>query len=210
MNLDEYIEDKGFKPLTDKEIERGKANLKVYGTQQDMPWSTIFTRIAAGQPIEELAHSYGHGRKIALFAKLEGVTVEPILEDTIKQAVDHRATMNAIAEQSPEVAATMMEMMNEIAPTFQQKVAVFLDKAVDVATEKLESKFIEASDIDVLVRAVQRATDTTGHTERFSTSNNGASLSVQVTGYDVVLDYQPPNHQEVINAIDAEIADDNS
>ena len=200
MNLTEYIEHKGFKPLTQKEIEKGKANLKVYGTQQDMPWSTIFTRISAGQPLEEIAYSYGHGRKIALFAQLEGVTVEPILEDTIAKAVDHRETMNAIANQSPEVAATMMEMMNEIAPTFQQKVAVFLDKAVDVATEKLNSKYIEPSDVDVLVRAVQRATDTTGHTARFS-STSDTTVNMQVTGFDVVLDYVAPNHQEVLEAV---------
>jgi len=200
MNLDEYIEHKGFKKLSPKEIEHGKAGLKIYGTQQDMPWSTIFTRIAAGQPLEELAHMYGHGRKIALFAKLEGVTIEPILEDTITKAVDHRQTMAAIAEQSPEVATTMMEMMNEIAPTFQQKVAVCLDKAIDVITEKLDGKYLEASDIDVLVRAVQRATDTTGHTARHASTTN-VGVNVQVTEFDVVLDYKPQDPTEVLEAI---------
>jgi len=207
MNLDEYIEHKGFKKLSAKEIEHGKGGLKIYGTQQDMPWSTIFTRISAGQPLEELAHMYGHGRKIALFARLEGITVEPILEDTITKAVDHRQTMAAIGEQSPEVAATMMEMMNEIAPTFQQKVVVFLDKVVDVATEKLEGKFLEASDIDVLVRAVQRATDTTGHTARHASAVN-VGVNVQVTEFDVVLDYKPQDPNEVLEAVVMDPNDD--
>lgn len=202
--LEQYIEENGFKPLTKKEIERGKSALMVYGTQQPMPWSTIFTRIAAGQPISELAYMYGHKRKLALFAQLEGVTEEPILKDLIDNTVSDRKAIAAIGNADPQVAATMMEMMNEIAPNFQEKVSAFLDKAVDVATDKLNGKFIEASDIDVLVRAVQRATDTTGHTQRHA-SAQAINTNVQVTGFDVVLDYQPPNHEHEVEVIEAQI-----
>jgi len=197
MTLDEFIEYKQFKPLTEKEIANGKSKLRIYGTNEPMPWSTIYTRIAAGQDMEEIAHMYGHARKIALFAKLEGITEQPPLKEIVEDEVRQRKTLQTIANKSPEAAETLMQMVNEIAPSFQEEVAMFANEVVIKARTKLKEQFLEATDILALTKAVQTVTDTTGHTQRFASANNTTNNThIQVAGFtfdDVAL---PPQERE--------------
>ena len=192
MTLDEYIEHKEYKPLTEKEISNGKSRLRIYGTNEPMPWSTIYTRIAAGQPMEEITSIYGHARKISLFAQLEGISHQPKLEEIVQTEVQQRQTLQAVANQSEEAAQTLMMMVNEIAPTFQQEVAEFANEVVVKARTKLKEPFLEATDILALTKAVQTVTDTTGHTQRFASQGNTTNNTmIQVEGFDFQLDNAP-------------------
>jgi hypothetical protein len=206
MTIDEYIAARKCKPLTPKELSRGKNYLRIFGTKDPMPWNTIFTRLAAGQSMEDIAKMYGHGRKIALWAKEENVQVDPTLNTAVAEEIEHRKRMTTIANDDPATATTIMEMVNEIAPDFTQKVAMFASKVVDVATKKLEDKFLEASDMQALTKAVQTATDTTGHTARHAASANITASNIQVEGFSFVLDAPPPKDDTPIEAeaIDAE------
>lgn len=205
MTIDEYISAKKLKPLTAKELEQGKNNLKIYGTSDPIPWSTVFTRLAAGQPMEEVAHQYGHGRKIALWAQQEGVEVQPLLADTVEEEVAHRKRVQAITNASPEVAGTLMEMVNEIAPDFQTNVAVFADKVVTKSIAMLDQKFLESSDIVNLTKAVQTSTDTVGVTQRHAAASSQTANNFKIEGFRFVLDAPPP--EEALEAVVEESID---
>ena len=207
MTLDEYITERNYKPLTPKEIANGKSKLRIYGTNEPMPWSTIYTRIAAGQPMEEITSIYGHARKISLFAQLEGISHQPQLEDIVQNEVQQRKQIQAIANQSEEAAQTLMMMVNEIAPSFQEEVALFSNEVVQKARRKLKEQFLEATDILALTKAVQTVTDTTGHTQRFANAANTTNnTNIQVAGFtfdDVAL--PPDQREQPTQHIEAEI-----
>lgn len=205
MTIEEYIEHKKLKPLTPKELSQGKNSLKIYGTSEPMPWSTIYTRLAAGQPMEEIATMYGHGRKIALWAVQDGVTVQPVLTETIEEEVAHRERVQTIANADPDVANVLMQMVNEVAPDFQQKVATFASKVVDKSIGMLDQKFLESSDIVNLTKAVQTSTDTVGVTQRHANAASITNNSVKVQGFDFVLD--APTEPTAIEAVIEELPD---
>ena len=207
MTIDEYIEHNKLKPLSEKEKQKGKSNLCIFGTKEPMPWQTIFTRLQAGQSMLDIAKMYGHGRKIALWAKEEGVQIEPTLNQIVGEEIEHRKRMTAVANFDQNTATTIMEMVNEIAPDFTQKVAMFSSEVVDVAREKLTEKFLEASDLEALTRAVQRATDITGHTQRHASQTNIANANIQVQGFEFVLDTPPATLEEAIDVVDEETND---
>jgi len=207
MTLDEYIEHKGFKPLTEKEIANGKSKLRIYGTNEPMPWTTIYTRIASGQPIEEVVAQYGHARKITLFAQLEGITPQPELEEIVQEEAAVRKRVQAVANQNPEAAQTLMDRVNEIAPDFATNVAMFADEVVTKARTKLKEQFIEATDILALTKAVQTVTDSTGHTTRHASQASNTNVQIQVAGFTFDEVDLPPEQraiaeQEVADAID--------
>lgn len=202
--LEEFIEKKGYKPLTEKEISKGKDALCIYGTKTPMPWSTIFTRIESGQDIEEIGKQYGHARKIALFAQLHGVTADPQLEEFVTTEARQREQIQEIAnEHGVEKAVTLLQRVNEIAPDFEKKVAMFADKMVKKAIDKLDEKYIEASDMVNLAKAVQTTTDTVGVTQRHASATQINTGDIKVTGFDFVLGAPPPQAQ----VTDADVVD---
>ena len=188
MTIEEYIIERKCKPLSKKELSQGKSQLKIYGTAEPMPWSTIYTRLAAGQGMDEIAHMYGHGRKIALWAQQDNVMVQPLLEQTVEKEIEHRERLQAITNADPEVASTIMEMVNEIAPDFTTKVAQFADKVVSKSLAKLDDKYLEAADIVSLVKAVQGTTDIVGHTQRHANATQITNNSNKIVGFGVILD----------------------
>jgi len=191
MTIKEFIEHNNIKPLSAKELAKGKSHLKIYGTQDPMPWDTIYTRLAAGQDMSEIAKMYGHKRQIALWAQQEGVQVQQPLVDLLEQEVTHRKTITAIADKSPDAANTLMEMVNEIAPDYTQNVAMFSSELVDVARTKLKSQFIEANDLLALAKAVQTVTDSTGHTIRHASAAAHTTNHIAVTGFSFLPDVAP-------------------
>ncbi len=211
MTIEEYITHRKCKPLTDKELQQGKNSLKIYGTSEPVPWATVYTRLAAGQPMEELASMYGHGRKIALWAQQDGVTIQPLLEETVEAEVEHRERLQAITNASPEVATTLMEMVNEIAPDFQSKVAQFASKVVDKSISMLDQKFLESSDIVNLTKAVQTSTDTVGVTQRHASAANVNTNNFAIEGFEFVLDSPPtpPTSTPLDDAIDVVVDNTN-
>ncbi len=201
--IDRYIELKKYKPLTEKEISKGKESLRIYGTQDPMPWSTIFTRLASGQPIEELAYQYGHGRKLTLFAKLNNVQLDKELSDIVTQETNTRNKIVKIANDDPNTAITLLQRVNEECPDFQSNVALFADKLLQRAITKLDDKYIEASDMEKLANAVQKSTDIVGVTQRHASAVNIANTNnIAVSGFDFVLDPPPTT------TIDAEVTTD--
>jgi hypothetical protein len=193
--LDEYILLNNFKPLTDKEIEKGKANIKIYGTLEPMPWATIYTRLSAGQPIEEIVKMYGHKRQIALWAQLEGIAPQQPLVDIVEQEVAHRKQISALANVNPDAATTLMMMVNEIAPDFTQKVALFSEEVVDKSRKLLKGKFVEATDILNLAKAVQTVTDSVGVTTRHASAVSMNNTKINVTGFAFIPDIKPEEVQ---------------
>jgi len=183
MTLDEFIVHKGFKPLTEKEISNGKSKLRIYGTNEPMPWTTIYTRIASGQDIEEVVRQYGHARKLTLFAQLEGIGPQPELEEIVEEEAQLRKRVQAVANKNPEAAQTLMDRVNEIAPDFSTNVAMFADEVVTKARKKLTEQFIEATDILALTKAVQTVTDSTGHTTRHASQASTTNVQIQVAGF---------------------------
>jgi hypothetical protein len=202
MTIEEYIEAKKCKPLTEKELQQGKNNLKIYGTSEPMPWSTIYTRLAAGQPMDEIAKMYGHGRKIALWAQQDGVAVQPVLTETVEEEIKHRKRVDALTAANPEVAGTLMEMVNEIAPDLQTKVVQFADKVVQKSIDLLDNQYLESSDIVNVTKAVQTATDTVGVTQRHAAAAKVTNNNIKVQGFDFVLDAPPEEPEAIEGEID--------
>lgn len=196
MTLDEFIADRGFKPLTEKEISNGKSKLRIYGTNEPMPWTTIYTRIASGQPIEEIVQQYGHARKLTLFAQLEGIAPQPELENIVQDEIDNRKRIQAVANSSEEAARTLMDRVNEVAPDFATNVACFADEVVTKARSKLKDTFIESTDILALTKAVQTVTDSTGHTTRHASQTTNANVHIQVAGFTFDEIDLPPEQRE--------------
>ena len=208
MNLDEYIEKKNFKPLSDKEIAHGKNHLRIYGTKDPMPWQVIFTRIESGQDIEEIGKQYGHARKIALFAQLNGVSVKPDLQEFVQKEAEQREQIQHIAnEHGVDTATTLLQRVNEVAPDFQQSVATFADKLVRKAITKLDDKFLEAADMLSMAKAVQTTTDTVGVTQRHASASVINTGDIKVQGFDFVLDLPPPADTPPTDIIEGEIDD---
>ena len=203
MTVEEYIVSKKLKPLTPKEKEQGKNSLKIYGTSDPIPWSTVFTRLASGQPMEQIAQQYGHGRKIALWAQVEGIEVVPFLEETVEKEIEHRERMDKLTNASPVITTLLMERVNEVAPDFQTKVAQFASKVVDKSITMLDQKFLESSDIVNLTKAVQTSTDTVGVTQRHAAAGNTNHNNFQIEGFEIVLDDTAPPQIEH-DAIDVE------
>lgn len=205
MNLDDYIEHKGFKPLTEKELSHGKSALRIYGTQEPMPWTTIFARIESGQDIEEIGKQYGHARKIALFAKLHQVDVDPAKKAFVENEAKQREAIQDIAnEEGVEVATTLLQRVNEITPDFSTKVATFATKLVDKAISKLDDKFLEASDMLSMAKAVQTTTDTVGITQRHANAASITAGKIEVQGFQFVLDEPIEAEVEALEAVTEE------
>lgn len=129
---------------------------------------------------------------ITLWAEQDGVTAQPELEQIVTDEVEHRKRVTALTETSPDAAATIMEMVNEVAPDFSRNVANFSSEVVQKSRDLLKGKYVESSDVLNLVKAVQAATDLTGHTQRFASSGTTIAGDVHVSGFSFELDVPPP------------------
>ena len=206
--LSEFIKEQGYKPLTDKELSKGKSYLKIYGTQESVPWSTVYQRLASGQPIIEVIKQYGHGRKIALWAQQDNVTLDGPSVDAINKGVEARNALQQVANTDPDTAKTLLQRMNELTPDFQGNVAIFADKVVRKAIAKLDDKYLEPADMEKLTNAVQKSTDIIGVTQRHSSGVSINNTSVKVEGFDFVLDSGPAQPQPEQQVTDATIIEE--
>ena len=201
-HLPMYILKQGYKPLSTKELQRGKSYLRIYGTQDAMPWSTIYDRLASGQPIAQVIHQYGHGRKLALWAQQDNVTLNTPLVDAVDKAVEARRQIQTIANANPDTAKTILTRLNEITPDFQGNVAIFADKMIRKATDKLDDQYLEASDMEKLANAVMKTTDLVGVTQRHSAGVNINNTDIKVQGFDFILDTPPLQQQDTTTVIE--------
>ncbi len=197
MTIDEYISDNNYKPLTKREIAN-KHKAKIRGTDDLMPWTEVYTRLSAGMSILDVIYIYGNGRKIALFAKMDGIEVNDVLSDTLDQEILQRRKMGEIEAKNPEVARTMKEMVNEYAPDVGRDVIMLSKKLVAKATELVEEDECSSNDLNNIAKAVQTMTDTIEITQRHSAGVNINAGDMVVEGFSFVLDSPP--EKDVIEA----------
>ena len=205
MKLNDYV--KNLKPLTEKELAKGKSNLKIYGTQDPMPWATIFARIESGQDIEEIGKQYGHARKIALYAVLNGVDVDEKKRLFVEKEQEQRQVIQEIANtDGVEVAKTLLQRVNEVAPDYERNLAVFADKMLKKAISKLDDNFLETSDMLNMANAVQKSSDTVGVTQRHANAANINAGEIKVQGFTVHLD-SPATLPPLLTPDDCDVID---
>lgn len=188
MTPEEYITFNNCKPLTKKELKKGKNSLKIYGTDELMPWTEVYTYISIGKSMDDLAEKYGHGRKIALWAVKDNVQFIPTIADAFEGELEQRNKMKAIGETSPVVYETIMDAANEYAPDLATNVAKFSDSLIQRATKLINKDDCSSSDILNCAKAVQTATDVTGHTQRHASSVNIGSVHTAPEGFFFVED----------------------
>ena len=199
--LDLFIQLKGFKPLSDKELSKGKAHLRIYGTQDPMPWNTIYTRMASGQPLAEIGKQYGHIRKLILWAKIDNVKLDQHLNNIINTESAVRDAVIEVANDDPEAAMTLLQRMNEVNPDFQTKVANVAHKIIEKISVKLDDKYLEAQDLSHLANSLQKVTDTVGETQRHSSGININNNSLNIPeGFGLIPAIPPPdwNPEEIM------------
>ena len=209
MTPQEYVDFHDHQPLTANEKNIGKTRLNIFNTDTPMPWDEVYTRIAAGMSMEHVAHIYGQGRKIALWAIKDNITPNETMTALLDDEIEQRRKMQAVETTNPVAAHTLKEMANEYAPDAAKNIATFSNELVKVAKTKLKTDRITSLDLVNLAKAVQTASDILGHTQRHA---NAASLThneIAVSGFTFQLDERPPLPEKTTDTvIDAEVTTD--
>lgn len=190
MNPQEYIEAKKIKKLSKKELQNGKDVVKISGTKIPMPWNEVYARIAMGVSMEDLDVKYGNIRKIALWAVHDNIEFNPFLSDIVDDEIMQRRKFKEVGLESPIVAKTMLEIVNEYAPDVGKEVAKLsynlVKKAQTIVNDDCTSK-----DLQNIASAVQTMTDTVEITKRHSNASN-VNVGVNTpNGFTFVLDEEP-------------------
>ena len=205
----EYLDEMKPKPLTAAEIKRGKNSLCISGTDTLMPWEEIYTRVSAGMDMGHIAHIYGHGRKIALWAVHDKITTNDTMSKLLDDEITQRRKVDALTDVSPTAANTLMEMANEYAPDVSKKAVLLsqdvLKRASAIVNELNPKKAATSLDLVNIMKAQQMVTDSLGLTDRHASSVSHTQNNIMVSGFEFVLDAPPaqpqaqPIEAEVIN-----------
>ena len=186
----EYIEVHSLKPLTAKEIKKGKNSLKISGREDPMPWEEIYNRLSLGEPVVNIAKEYGHVRKIVLFAIRDKVELNPVYQKAVIDIVNNRETMKEIGRVDPSSAMTIQETANKYAPTLAEKVVKLGASSMDAMQKLINDGECTTNDHKNISAAALTWSDIVGLTQRHA---NAASLNVLrpvVEAFDFVEDYQ--------------------
>jgi len=188
----EFAKQRNYRPLTTKELAKGKESIKIFGTDTPMPWGKIYSKIRLDLPYEDIGYEYGHLRKIILWAEHDGITADPTVSKMFDDEVKNRSLQKEIAKIDPLVVETMQEAVNAYAPDVRKDVVIFASALVKKAIHGVNDDDATSNDINNYAKAVQTVTDTLEVTQRHSAgiNVNGAS-SVQVQGFEFVLDTPP-------------------
>ena len=195
---EQYIQIHDCKPLTPNELNYGKNKLRISNTDEFLPWEEIYTRIAAGMDMENIAEIYGQGRKIALWAIRDQIKFIPEVASLVDDEITQRRKMAAISEESPQAASTIQEMANEYAPDVAKDIVIFAQKLIKEATDDLTRPKRTTLDLVNLSKAVQTASDTLGTTQRHASQASGPQATVLTGGWTFTLD-TPPDQLEIID-----------
>lgn len=193
----DFAEINQFKPLTPKEKKRGKEKLTISGTDKPMPWSEIYSRIAIGEPIDNIAEKYGHKRKITLWAIEDNIEYIPEVGDVLINEIEQRRTMDLIAGENPALALTIKEAANEYAPDAARKAIGLSVALIDAGHKMVNSGECTSNDLKNIADMLQRTTDTMELTKRHAAGMNVASANIQVSGFEFQLDEPAPIDVEV-------------
>ena len=203
MTPEQYINEHNLNPLTDNEIKRGKQTLKIRGTDEYVNWTEVYTRISAGMAMSDIAEIYGNGRKIALFAQLDGVTINDTLSKTLDNEIVQRRAMDSLATSDPIIVRTMKEMANEYAPDAARKISLLSIKLIDKAEEIIDEQDPTTNDLLNISRAIQTMSDTIELTQRHA-SGATTNLNMQIDGFSIIEDIKPPD----TDVIDVDVGGD--
>lgn len=194
---EQYAELHNLKPLSAKEKKRGKEKVTISGTDEPMPWTEIYSRIAIGEPIENIAEKFGHARKIALWAIEDNVTIMPELGDVLLAEVEQRRKMDMIEGQNPTLALTIREAANEYAPDAARKSIDLSVALIDAGRKMIRNGDYSSNDLKNIADMLQRTTDTMGLTQRHSAGMNIENAKIHVTGFQFIEDTPEPIDVEV-------------
>ena len=191
----QYLDEMKPKALTQAEIKRGKSTLRISGTDTLMPWEEIYTRISAGMDMGQIAHIYGHGRKIALWAVHDKVTTNDTMSKLLDDEIIQRRKVDALTEVSPTAANTLMEMANEFAPDVAKKAVMLsqdvLKRASIIVNETKAGAMASSLDLVNIMKAQQMVTDSLKLTDRHASAVSNTQNNIMVEGFTFSLDSRP-------------------
>lgn len=200
----QYIDEMKPKPLTQQEIKRGKESLCIAGTDTPMPWEEVYTRISAGMDMGHVAHIYGHGRKIALWAIHDDISTNETMSNLLDDEITQRRKMDALTEVAPVAANTLMEMANEYAPDVAKKAVLLsmdvLKRASKIVNETDPKKGATSLDLVNIMKAQQMVTDSLNLTDRHASQVNNTQNNIMVEGFTFSEDTGPVDQLEIIDA----------
>ncbi len=184
--------------LTAAELKRGKDKIKIWGTQELMPWTDIYARIAAGMDIKHIAQKYGHERMITLWAEQDGI--EPIKDiiDLVDNEIIQRRKMLEVENKNPAIAMTLKEVVNEYAPDVAVELVKLTTSMIRKGQAILDDEESTTNDMKNIAQAVQTMTDTIEVSERFSTNAGTGNISIAVQGFSFIEDTPPAIEAEVV------------
>ncbi len=186
-----YAKDNNLKPLTKKELKRGKNKVKIYGTKDLMPWADVYVRIQGGNTFEQINTAYGNIRKIVLFAIIDEIDFNQAVSDTVDEHISHERKMMQIDKINPKAAMTIKEMANEYAPDLGMKVAKLSMSMVNKAQDILNEDGCSSNDLKNVATAIQTMTDTMELTQRHTTVGGNVLGTIQVEGFSFIEDKKP-------------------
>ncbi len=199
LTIKEYIKKKKFKPLSKKELKKGKEEINISNTDDPMPWDRIYADISIGKPIEHIIEEYGHARKICLWAEHDEIDVNPALTKLVNEEAEHRSKMNKIAEIAPNIAVSIEEAVNAYAPNLAQEVAALSKSLIKRGQKLVQDADSTGNELLAIAKMMQTVTDTTGHTQRHASAVSINNNSISVEGFDFVEDKAPMTLEEVID-----------
>jgi hypothetical protein len=195
----EFAELHKLAPLSDKERRKGKSRLCISNTDELMPWNEIYSRIAIGEPIENIAEKYGHKRKIVLWAIEDNITVFPELSEVLLSEVEQRRKTDAIEQNNPVLARTIKEVANEYAPDAARKAVGLSIALLNAGKQIIDDGEYSSNDLKNIADMMQKTTDTLELTQRHASAANVNQNNIVVNGFDFVLDL-PTTQGETIEA----------
>ena len=197
----EYADLMKYEKLSKKELKKGK-KVKIYGSDEPLPFDEAYAMIQMGLPYEDIESKYGQMRKIVLFAILDGIKYEPAIANMFDKEVENRRIQKAVAQVNPVVVNTMQEAVNEYCPDIRKEITVFASQLVQKAIKGINAEDATSTDTLNYAKAVQVASDTIEVTQRHSAGVNiSGAASVQVQGFEFVLDAPPETVEEAIEAV---------
>lgn len=188
----EYALYRNFKPLSEKELKKGRNKVKYYKGGEHLPWDEIYAKIRLDVPYEDIEQEYGQIRKIVLWAAHDNVTVDEKAVELRDEEYEHRVKVAEVAGKDPVLARTMKEVVNTYAPNVAKKVLeanVAIINACIVKANDVDE--VTPSDLNNLAKAVQISSDTMEITQRHSTNIGNVNVTQAPTGFTFELDAPP-------------------
>jgi hypothetical protein len=201
MTPKEYAEANKHRPLSDREREKGKDQLTYYGSTELIPWSEIYTRVRAGQPIEDICKIYGNERKIVAWIIEDKIEYSEEYEDLVVTEIEQRRKVEEIAKSDPIAARTLKEIVNEYAPDVNKLAATLSSSILSQAVAIAKRPTATSTDLLNLATAQQKTLDTLGISQRHAAASQQTNNQYNIQGFTFVED-KPPE------TIDADIIQD--